>query len=291
MDTNNFMQEYFRMGERPKEELIYVFNKSDALPLNIDCAGITDPMPGYFIERGGARFFVFEQILEGKGTLIYNGVKHELSAGDFYCLEPNTRQHYYSDAKDPMKKIWINFYCDFFSAAFEAMHIAGTGVFHGFNAADKMTQIYSLVKRSPDNEAIAYPVMNILFSILSDLGRFAGRERETVKISETAKQTKFLLNESLTKKISVEDISAKLYKSKSQINRDFVKYYGTTPYKYLLDRRIELAKFMLVNTNMPVREISDALVFADEHYFCTIFKEKCGMTPGQFRQNRGEAPL
>ena len=133
--------------------------------------------------------------------------------------------------------------------------------------------------------------MNILFSILSDLGRFAGRERETVKISETAKQTKFLLNESLTKKISVEDISAKLYKSKSQINRDFVKYYGTTPYKYLLDRRIELAKFMLVNTNMPVREISDALVFADEHYFCTIFKEKCGMTPGQFRQSRSEAPL
>ena len=27
----------------------------------------------------------------------------------------------------------------------------------------------------------------------------------------------------------------------------------------------------------------DTLVFVDEHYFCTLFKEKCGMTPGQYR--------
>ena len=54
---------------------------------------------------------------------------------------------------------------------------------------------------------------------------------------------------------------------------------------------LSLHSFAAEEENMPVREISDALVFADEHYFCTIFKEKCGMTPGQFRQNRGEAPL
>lgn len=284
MDLSKINKEFFRIGDRSKEEFIYVFNKSESLPLNIDCAGITNPMPGYFIRRKGALFFVFEQILEGEGTLVYNGAEHKLETGDFYCLEPGSEQYYYSSAENPMKKIWINFYCGFFPKIFEETGLTGTGVFHGFNAADKMTQLYSLIQKTPDNEAIAYPVMNILFSIVSDLSRFVSEKKDREKISETAKMTKFLLNESLTKKINVEDISAKLYKSKSQINRDFVRYYGTTPYKYLLDRRLELAKFMLANTNSTVKEISDTLVFVDEHYFCTLFKEKCGMTPGQYRQ-------
>ncbi len=287
MDLNDLGADSFQIGDRSKEEFIYVFNKSAALPLNVDCAGITHPMPDYYIKRIGARFYVFEQIFEGKGTLFNDGKKYNLSAGDFYILEPRTEQYYFSDAADPMKKIWINFYCDFFPKLFTELRIAGICTFHGFNAADKMMQIYSLVKQTPDNEAIAYPVMNLLFSIASDLSRHAARQQEGAIVSETAKLTRFLLNESLTQKISLEDISAKLYKSKSQINREFVKYFGTTPYKYLLDRRLELAKFMLANTNTSVKEISDTLVFVDEHYFCTLFKEKCGMTPGQYRRNAG----
>ena len=189
MDLNDLGADAFQIGDRSKEEFIYVFNKSAALPLNVDCAGITHPMPDYYIKRSGARFYVFEQILEGKGTLFNDGKKYDLSAGDFYILEPRTEQYYFSDA------------------------------------ADKMMQIYSLVKQTPDNEAIAYPVMNLLFSIASDLSRHAARQQEGAIVSETAKLTRFLLNESLTQKISLEDISAKLYKSKSQINREFVKFW------------------------------------------------------------------
>ena len=59
MDLSKINKEFFRIGDRSKEEFIYVFNKSESLPLNIDCAGITNPMPGYFIRRKGALFFVF----------------------------------------------------------------------------------------------------------------------------------------------------------------------------------------------------------------------------------------
>lgn len=283
MNLSNRADELFQIGDRSREELVYVFNKSEDLPLNVICAGITNPMPDYFIKRKNSSMYVFEQILEGEGTLIYNGKEHALSAGDFYILEPFTDQYYFSSQKNPMKKLWVNFYCDFFDKALEEMKLSGTGVFHGFNALDKMKQMYSLVKQSPDNETISYPVMNILFSILSDLSLFMTKKRKKTNISETALRTKLFLNDSITKKISIEDISAKLYKSKSQINRDFIKYYGTTPYKYLLDRRLEFAKFMLANTKNSIKEISDMLVFVDEHYFCTIFKEKSGMTPGQYR--------
>ena len=115
MDLSKINKEFFRIGDRSKEEFIYVFNKSEELPLNIDCAGITYPTPDYFIKRSNAPYFVFEQVLSGEGSLVYNGKEHRLCAGDFYCLEPYSDQYYHSDPKKPMKKIWINFYCDFFS--------------------------------------------------------------------------------------------------------------------------------------------------------------------------------
>lgn len=46
---------------------------------------------------------------------------------------------------------------------------------------------------------------------------------------------------------------------------------------------------MLLNSQMMVNEISDALNFADQHYFTNVFKNITGMTPTQFKKtNAGD---
>jgi AraC-like DNA-binding protein len=51
-----------------------------------------------------------------------------------------------------------------------------------------------------------------------------------------------------------------------------------------LDRRIELAKQQLQNTQQSIQDISDSLCFSDSHYFSNLFKAKTGFTPTQYRQ-------
>jgi AraC-like DNA-binding protein len=81
------------------------------------------------------------------------------------------------------------------------------------------------------------------------------------------------------------DMFAKsLNKSKSQITRIFKTAYGETPYKYLLSKRIDLAKTALTETNDPIKSIAADLCFYDEYYFSSYFKSITGHSPSEYRK-------
>ena len=86
------------------------------------------------------------------------------------------------------------------------------------------------------------------------------------------------------RKVSIENLSEQLNISKSQMTREFTKYYGVAPYQYILDRKIEAAKHLLLTSSMRVYEISELLGFADTYYFSNIFKQKTGLSPLQFKR-------
>ena len=85
-------------------------------------------------------------------------------------------------------------------------------------------------------------------------------------------------------KITVEDVAGYISLSVSQLNRLFKKEYGTTVYSYLLNCRIETAKSLLKGTALSISEISEKLIFTDEHYFSNIFKKKVGLAPSAYRK-------
>ena len=84
---------------------------------------------------------------------------------------------------------------------------------------------------------------------------------------------------------SLDELSEKLHISKSNVIRIFKKRYGITPYEYLLSSKIDAAKVLLQSTQMTVREIADRLCVSDEHYFSTLFCNRVGMRPSDFRKN------
>ena len=59
----------------------------------------------------------------------------------------------------------------------------------------------------------------------------------------------------------------------------FRKQTGMTITQYLNKMRIELAKRLLVNENVSIKEAAYSSGFQDEKYFMRIFKRQEGMTP------------
>lgn len=49
-----------------------------------------------------------EYIFSGSGTLNYLGTEYHPKEGDVYMLEYGYDHEYYSDAREPWKKIWFN---------------------------------------------------------------------------------------------------------------------------------------------------------------------------------------
>lgn len=60
---------------------------------------------------------------------------------------------------------------------------------------------------------------------------------------------------------------------------------GSSPHKYIIDVRIRHAKKLLMDSDMTVSEISEKVGFSSVYHFCRAFKNKTGMTPGEYSRH------
>ena len=94
------------------------------------------------------------------------------------------------------------------------------------------------------------------------------------------------MREHLTENLSVNDIAAHIGYSQSHFNHLFKTYTQHTPHSYYISLKISEAKYMLLNTNKNISQISEALAFSKVSQFSDAFKKECHMTPGEFRKTR-----
>lgn len=66
-----------------------------------------------------------------------------------------------------------------------------------------------------------------------------------------------------------------------QLSRDFRALLGTSPYRYLQYRRIDLAK-QLLRGGARLAEAAHGAGFADQSHFGRIFRKTVGLTPGEW---------
>lgn len=117
--------------------------------------------------------------------------------------------------------------------------------------------VYTFVEASPDNEV-------------------SPEQDDFSKIAE-------YLNEHIDEPITVETVTKKFAINRNKLNDIFMKQASMTCHDYLLNLRLDLAKVMLTNTELPINEISSRVGYPDANYFAKLFKNVTGRTPSQYR--------
>lgn len=271
-------------GKEAREDwALFIHNRKSPFPVIIENIGITYPNPKYRVSRTNNDMFIFEYILSGSGYIEVNGQKFKVSTNDIYIIEPGQEHTYYSDPKNPFKKIWINFYSDIFTEIFKRFGLSNKTVFHNTETLELFEEIQNLKKISNFSDDLCYEVAPILFKIICIL---AMNTNKLVTISKTAKLVKRYIDESIYSNKTLIDIASILNLSKAHIIREFSKSYGISPYNYMIEQKIAIAKKMLIMHYMNVNEISRQLGFEDPNYFSKLFKKKTGVSPLQFRKSK-----
>ena len=67
--------------------------------------------------------------------------------------------------------------------------------------------------------------------------------------------------------------------------RRFRDSFGCTPHRYLVERRLERARELLLRSAMPVKEVASVCGFADQAHMTRLFKERLNATPGSLRRS------
>ena len=271
----------------PKKEKAYACVAAPNAPFYSAVVGITYPNPDYGImRRAGHPLNVLEYVLEGSGEILLDGVWKKVKAGDTYILRAGEAHAYRADKGDPWKKIWINYQADYITAFMDAY-----GIQSALYPATDTRKYFELAMETAKMEVSSVELCRTVADCVHKIISFAASKRAYGVGSSDSDEYRIReeLNASLYRKLDLDELSEKLHVSKSNIIRIFKKRYGVTPYEYLLASKIDAAKALLQSTQMTVREIADRLCISDEHYFSTLFCNRVGVRPSEFRKNGSNA--
>jgi AraC-like DNA-binding protein len=112
-------------------------------------------------------------------------------------------------------------------------------------------------------------------SFLSHVHALENRSRISV---EQVMQNNFSYNLRLTDLAKLSCLSVSTFK------REFKKRFNETPARWVMKKRLNMAKELLKNTELSISEISSECGFENPAHFSRVFKEKAGDTPIRFRQ-------
>jgi AraC-like DNA-binding protein len=91
------------------------------------------------------------------------------------------------------------------------------------------------------------------------------------------------MNDNCGRELSLAEIAGAAYLSEFHFSRLFKKIIGSTPHAYLASLRIERARRLLAESDLPIAEVGAEVGYASQSHFTKIFREATGMTPRAFR--------
>lgn len=131
---------------------------------------------------------------------------------------------------------------------------------------------------SPDADNLASSYFYKLCSVFDEL-----REKSCSYADKRIASAKEYIDVNFKEKTCLEDAYKLCNISRRRFNELFKNSYNITPNKYVVSRKIELAKQLLKSGSLSVSEISDTCGFSDVYYFCKVFKDRTGYTAREYK--------
>ncbi len=118
----------------------------------------------------------------------------------------------------------------------------------------------------------------------------AGADREknwidpsTQQISQPVGKVIIYMEEHLSDNLSLEELAGEAKLSKFQLIRKFQEEQGTTPWKFLIGKRINRAKELLEKGLSPGQTAAET-GFYDQSHMNKVFREATGFTPKEYQE-------
>ncbi|MBQ9429659.1 MAG: AraC family transcriptional regulator [Clostridia bacterium] len=253
-------------------------NKS--LPFSAGLIGVSFCTGKYRIRRKKSPYTVVEYVTDGEGCVMTEEGFQTVGKDRIYICPAEAPHDYYSSADRPWVKIWMNIRGRVPLALLREYGLSGTVIADGKPLRPLFEQLRALVYSEKTNDECQDEILVLFIKIIN--GLYLIRKQKTQDAE--AVEMKLFLDANTHRLVGNAELSAHVYRSPDYCVKLFRREYGTTPYNYQLLQKMTIAQQMLAQTDIPISKLSEALGYSDPHYFSGLFKQKCGMSPKDYRK-------
>ncbi len=154
--------------------------------------------------------------------------------------------------------------------------------------------LHRLIERLAGQIGAGGPVATLFRQSLAETTRlhltehYGGKSRSSTGALDRRAQAAVLdyLNSELDHRIDLDALAAVAGMPVNRFLRAFSAAFATTPHQLLIELRIQRAKMLLAGTDDPVAQIGTQVGFATPSHFATCFKQRVGVSPTAYREER-----
>jgi AraC-like DNA-binding protein len=244
---------------------------------------------GYQLQRSSYDSFLLMHIVDGCCQVKLNNELYTATRNQFVLLDCYV-PHEYGYPVDT-RVSWMHFDGPLARSYYElitASHGNILTVEDGYSIEHTLAKILNLFRNSePIRESdVSISITQILTSLLN----IHSESGNLFSHSQIVEQSLAYISEHFSEPLSLDVLAKNSNMSPFHFTRVFAAETGLTPHQYLIATRINSAKFLLKNTDMPIKEIAFGSGFNSESGFCATFRKREKMTPGEYRDRVVPAP-
>ena len=262
--------------------------QSDDIYLTL--CGIENCVPNYIFRAANRSGYHLHVILSGKGELCVDGRTQELHFGQLFITKPGEDTWYRADSVDPWAYCWMTF-----DGRNAARYVESAGFKEGINVLEchvNEQRFYELVKRVLDNPELSLANDLMRLGLLAEFislaiesnykaGREVHREHEYSTDVYVDYAVSYMQTNYPTAKVS--DVAKYIGIHRSYLTGIFKKKMGVSPQEYLMQCKLRKARSLLLETRLPIQEISQQVGYDNPLTFSKIFKSFYGVSPKNYR--------
>jgi AraC-like DNA-binding protein len=143
--------------------------------------------------------------------------------------------------------------------------------------------VLELDEKSPENQLM----IRLLFSqLFLQIARIAAESKDNAQNPADLYVRKALeyIRHNYDRFIQVKDIAFAVSIHPGYLHRIFKRALGCTVMEYLISFRVQKAKMLLAQADIPITDIPDYIGIGSRQYFSAVFRKHTGQSPLEFRK-------
>lgn len=245
-----------------------------------------DEFDGFCLREKGRVDYHILYVKKGVCHLTINEKTERVPEGNIILFRPGQRQQYTYFKEDKSVSCYLHFTgtgCEHIlnTLGFSEEYVTYIGRSKPFEEIfEQMTREYSMKKPSYE-----HCLSGLLMQLLSVISRSSKIKEGNIptKNEEIVNNACVKIYENLSS-VSIKELAKDCYLSVGRFSHIFKELTGKSPLEYISEMRLQKAKDMLANTNLPIGKIAIDSGYKDQNYFSRIFKKAFGVSPSIFRK-------